>query len=157
MMCPENVDFWLRAQTYRNSWCGDTAMTAALKAARRDEAYYESLIMICRDAHDVREAAANDIVNTYIHEDAPAQINIPATMREAIKAQVEEGQFPATLFDVAAKEVFKLLGDTFRDYQKCDKSVHPAYVVFAEKIEGKALEVSSPGPDLRDRASNSTF
>ena len=59
MMCPENLDFWLRAQVYRNSWCGDTSMTATLKQARRDEAYYESLIMICRDAHDVREAAAN--------------------------------------------------------------------------------------------------
>ena len=63
-------------------------------------------------------------------------------MREAIEKQVQEGQYPATLFDQAAKEIYKLIGDTFRGKMSSEGSTVLLHRTLVARDKMKPLDLT---------------
>lgn len=49
------------------------------------------------------------IYNTFIVEDCPSEVNISSVQKDAVRRRIEAGDFDATLFDNAQREIMRLI------------------------------------------------
>ena len=146
-MCAENVDFWVRAQEFRNAWRTDDAMAAMISKTQHDDGHYEGLLQVCAEAVAQNRRTADDILATFINEGAPSQVNIPFKMKEEIEASARKGDYPHDLFDGAQKEVYSLLSDAFHEFYRSDAQ----FVAFLAQLQ-QNLHHSGHGTEAEEAA-----
>mmetsp|Transcript_15989 Transcript_15989/g.19412 ORF Transcript_15989/g.19412 Transcript_15989/m.19412 type:complete len:131 (+) Transcript_15989:1-393(+) len=108
---PQNVHFYVRVvelERLKKLHKIDKLLIKALKKGLKEETEARQNIL--------REIA-EDIVNEFIVEDSPNQINIPASIRNEIVEAHNKGEYDYAMFRKARLCVYNLMGsDTFQRF-----------------------------------------
>jgi hypothetical protein len=86
----ESISFWEAVQRYEVAW------TAASPEGRKE--------------------MATEILNEFIKDGSPQQVNVSHEMRRACMALMEKVGPISNLFNIPAAEIFKLMGDAYRRF-----------------------------------------
>lgn len=115
----ENCQFYLAVNQYRKLCCSSGERQL--------------------DQNSFIEILGEIIVNEFIRENAPSQVNIVAAQRDRIINQANKKNFSVSTFDAAQKEIFSLLlNNNYRPFLET-----PQYLLCVQvlKLQGKATDV----------------
>lgn len=108
----ENVEFWQEVSKLEN--LGERKVARSVL-----EALGADIEGIKQMKREILEDKANAIFKRFILPNSPAEVNIPADMRDAIINRVKELNFSYDMFAEAKEEIFRLIqADNFARYKK---------------------------------------
>lgn len=108
----ENVEFWQEVSALEN--LGERKVARSVLVALGAD-----IDGIKQMKREILENKANGIFKRYILPNAPAEVNIPADMRDAVIKRVKEFDYSYDMFAEAKEEIFRLIqADNFTRYKK---------------------------------------